>query len=260
MRRRNFLTGSMAAMTLGSSFGRAGAQDTASEARWDEASQMYGNAWHLLPDAEEGTIELTNVSYVPFMDSIYAYGVIHNNTSEPMFLFWELYDDAGTEYETYSPENLIAPGTRAIFNAVDYEGVGNHEDGEPILQPEFLTLPELRDVLGMNEEAFEIAIAENSVYPMQIDSLEYLGDKIHQITITNPTDREIDAERMRLYYSILFFDEQGTTKDGKIAIDMSAESSLPAGKSMSGELWWLFSLPLYSINPDTPYLLSIWAD
>ncbi|MCA9834680.1 MAG: hypothetical protein KC435_12085 [Thermomicrobiales bacterium] len=198
MNRRTFVTASVAIVALGSSPGRIAAQETAPvEATWDSASQLFGNAWDLLPHAEEGKAELLSTIISPEGSSFgftQLFGLIHNNSDNETGLTALGYNGGDLLPLSSTYQSIIAPHGYALMTVsttVDFSAAT-----EPLtLAATFGTVDEVKSLYTYSANV-----------PLGIDTAEFTDEGIHT-TLTNTT--ETDVVEAGMSGLVMWFDDQG---------------------------------------------------
>lgn len=239
MNRRTFISGSIATMALAPAFGRLAAQDSSNlEPRWDEASQLYGNAWHLLTTAEDGTIQLLNLTAGNAnLFGTQLLGVIHNATDEPKVFTNAKSDDPDVYPIPTTMHGIIQPGGYAIA-AIQLLIELAPGDDIPQLEPEFTSPEDIEDDFGFYAETI----------PVNVDAASFSVEH-STATITNTGDTAIEES---LFGMVMFFDELGAP-----TMEVSRTELGPAFEPLSaGESIEIRYTNFTEIDPTRPYLLG----
>lgn len=237
MNRRTFITGSAAAVAFAPLLGRVSAQDTSPEARWDDASQMYGNAWDLLPKAAEGKIEMVSLVSLGIGDNggSKILGLIHNNTNDEQGLIDM--EPKGSDWIS-SPQPyqfIIKPKGYAILKVSTQTGF---EAGD--------VLPSYDPVFGSPDKVEESYIYYKDV-PLHIDSVVFEESGSASVSLTNTGNTSIEGGNLNAL--IIGFDEHGLPLQG---YETSGYDDLDAGPSYEDELAFNF----VDWDPSAPYLVA----
>lgn len=208
MNRRTFITGSAAAFTLAPMLGRVCAEDAVPEARWDEVSQLYGNAWDILPKAKEGEIETLSLISLGKNDwgNSRILGLIHNNSSEEKGLI-DVNSRNITVPETF--QLMIKPQGYAIVMFSDFDAA----DAGDVSSKFTLTFGSDNDVKDSEIYVMNAELYDNS-FPMKIDGVVF--DSKYKLTTTLSTTGEESAEGAKVDGLIIVFDEHGVPKDAAV--------------------------------------------
>ena len=218
MNRRALLQHAAAATILAGTWRSAVASAAASTPTptWDETSFLYGNAWDLLPKANDGEISITGLAISTFgqvWGSTPLYGLIHNNTDSAHVLI-NLTVEAASYVTFEVTQGVIQSGAYALFTVglpPEYE-LG---DEAPLLEPEFVKREDVDDSVGF----FSASV------PLQIDSVEFSPGKVTS-SITNLSVN--DYADSFLQGIILWFDETGAPFTG---LQLGTLATIPAGGS-----------------------------
>ncbi|MCO5218852.1 MAG: hypothetical protein M9934_06600 [Thermomicrobiales bacterium] len=240
MNRRTFITGTTTALALTPMLGRVSAQDTNPDARWDETSFLFGNAFDLLPQATEGEIEILSLIVSP-EGSVFGmtslYGLIHNNSNDAMVLV-NLNTEDQTQYPMFdATQRIITPGAYALLTISLMADISADND-LPAFDPEFVKPEDVENTVGFYR----------ATVPLQIDHAE-VGFDMLTMGLTNTS--ETDIPDSFLGGIIMWFDETGTPIT---AWTLGELTSLATGASHEGENY-LF----VEFDPETPYLLGYYG-
>lgn len=207
MNRRTFITGSVAASALAPLLPRVAAEDAVPEERWDEASQLYGNAWDSLPKAKDGEIEALNLISLGKNDqgNSTILGLIHNNSHEEQGI-----TDFNNKNITV-PESfqlMIKPQGYAILMFSDFSA----SDAGDVSSKFKLTFGSAEDIKDSEIYEMNPELYDNS-FPLQIDRVVLEPKKNLTVSLSNPG--ETDAEGALPIGLIMTFDDHGIPTDAK---------------------------------------------
>lgn len=245
MDRRSFAKGSLTALAVGSMMRSAAttAQDASNlDPRWDETSQLYGNAWDLLPKAEEGTIQFLNLN-TGFTSKygLQIMGIIHNATDTTLMLADLLCQD-GPIGLIECTQWIIPPGAYAMAHGFAQFPLEPGDEIPPI-EPFFIT----------PEEAFGPFLLFVESVPLRVDDaifeLDTDGDEPKHPCITTLTNTsDVDPRGQPPFGMVTFVNEDGIPT---MTTALSSSDVVPVGETVEAD-----SIIHFDYDPSAPYLIG----
>ncbi|MCA9834307.1 MAG: hypothetical protein KC435_10190 [Thermomicrobiales bacterium] len=231
-----------------------------SEARWDEASQLYGNAWDVLPRAADGEIAIVTSGFATesslFGSNQIFGGVIHNNTDEPAVLLKIDIPGVAERTQLVLTQSTVQPHGYGLVKGI-IEADSELTIDPTTITPLFVAPDKVSDAL--EDDHFK-TIHPESVYqtlPVQINAFERTGTsdwtENFSANMTNPTtDKEMDSLAEGI---IIWFDTEG-----KLVIEegFTAKWSDDYEPLVSGETWdKVLSLDLRHVDATSLFLVGM---
>ena len=236
MNRRRFMTVTTGALVAAQFTSKVSAQDSLTEPRWDDASQLFGNAFDLLPKAADGACEIVAQARGKF-DAISqlteVYAVIHNNTDGSAVITGFATEDPSLSLTYASVQPIANPGGFVLVELGLFTEIAEDDD-----------LPALTVQSLSPEEAESQGWYMEETLPLKISN--FMVDDQNRVSFDVTNESEEDFPEASIDGLVIFFDEDGIPVTN---LRIYGSEDLPAGATKN-----LSAMSFEHVDSSMPFL------